>query len=351
MPERKQLARLIIALFFCWSGFLGSTATCQESGANPANGIIRVGIIGLDTSHVPAFTREFNAVPANPDMMGCRVVAAYPYGSRTIESSYSRIPKYIEAVQELGVTVVDSIPELLGQVDCVLLETNDGKPHLAQALEVFKAGKPVFIDKPVASNLAEVVAIYRAAQHYGVPMFSSSSLRYTDGAQAIRGGKIGAVLGCNAYSPASTEPSHTDLFWYGIHGVEILFTCMGTGCQSVSHTSTDGRELAVGIWDGGRIGTFHGMREGTKSYGGTAFGSDAIRPIGPYGGYKPLVLRIAKFFRTRKPPIDPAETIQLYAFMQAAAESTQRNGQAVTITEVMQVAESKADELLSDKLD
>ena len=311
---------------------------------------IRVGVIGLDTSHVPAFTKSFNAEPADPEMMNCRVVAAYPYGSRTIESSYSRIPKYTEQIKEMGVEVVDSIDELLKRVDCVLLETNDGKPHLEQALKVFEAGKPLFIDKPVASNLAEVVAIYRAAKHFDVPMFSSSSLRYSEGAQAIRGGKVGNVLGCNAYSPASTEPSHTDLFWYGIHGVESLFTCMGVGCQSVSHTSTDHRELAVGVWDDGRIGTFHGLREGKRGYGGTAFGEKGITPIGDYGGYRPLVVEIAKFFRTRQVPIDPLETVELYAFMEAAAVSKSRDGVAVKISEVIEDAEKDATKLLKGQL-
>lgn len=345
--------------FFCVACCLTATVVAQDSAAAktdaPASGTqatetLRVGVIGLDTSHVPAFTKSFNEQPANPEMMNCRVVAAYPYGSRTIESSYSRIPKYTEQIQEMGVAVVDSIDELLGQVDCVLLETNDGKPHLEQALQVIKAGKPLFIDKPVASKLAEVVAIYRAAEHYNVPMFSSSSLRYSEGAQAIRGGKVGRVLGCNAYSPASTEPSHTDLFWYGIHGVESLYTCMGTGCETVSHTSTADRELAVGVWDGGRIGTFHGIRNGARGYGGTAFGEKAIAPIGDYGGYRPLVVQIAKFFRTREVPIDPAETIELYTFMEAAAESKKRGGIAVRLSEVLEKAEQDADKLLAGKL-
>ncbi|MCO8124479.1 Gfo/Idh/MocA family oxidoreductase [Stieleria sp. TO1_6] len=310
---------------------------------------LRIGLIGLDTSHATAFTQAFNQEPADPEMMNCRVVAAYPYGSRSIESSYSRIPDYTEKVKAMGVEIVDSIDDLLPRVDSVLLETNDGTLHLDQALQVLLAGKPVFIDKPTGANLAEVVAIFRAANQADVPMFSSSSLRYSAGAQAIRAGKVGAVLGCNAFSPAATEPSHVDLFWYGIHGVESLYTCMGRGCETVQHTATENRELAVGTWSGGRIGTFHGMRNGKKGYGGTAFGEKGIEPIGTYGGYKPLVIQIAKFFRTGEVPIDPQETIELYAFMQAAWESKQRGGTPVTIAEVMQAAESKADELLADR--
>lgn len=311
---------------------------------------IRVGIIGLDTSHVPSFTKSINAEPADPAMHNCRVIAAYPYGSRDIESSASRIPKYTTEVKAMGLEVVDSIDTLLSKVDCVLLETNDGRPHLEQALQVFRAGKPVFIDKPTGSNLSEVVAIFRAAKHYGVPMFSSSSLRYSDGAQAIRGGKIGKVLGCDAYSPCSLEKTHVDLYWYGIHGVESLFTCMGTGCASVQHTSTRDFESAVGVWSGGRIGTFRGIRGGKSGYGGTAFGDKGITPIGDYGGYQPLVREITEFFRTGEVPIEPVETIELYAFMQAAFESKKRDGARVSIAEVMSAAEKEADLLLAGKL-
>lgn len=323
--------------------------TCVSALADDAE-TLKVGIIGLDTSHVPAFTKSINREPADPAMHNCRVVAAYPYGSRDIESSASRIPKYTAEVKAMGLEVVDSIDELLSKVDCVLLETNDGRPHLEQALQVFRAGKPVFIDKPTGSNLSEVVAIFTAAKHFGVPVFSSSSLRYSAGAQAIRSGKVGRVLGCAAYSPCSLEQTHVDLFWYGIHGVESLFTCLGTGCESVQHTSTADFELAVGVWSGGRIGTFRGIRAGQSGYGGTAFGDKGIAPIGDYGGYQPLVAQIAKFFRTGEVPIDPAETVELYAFMQAAYESKQRGGEKVTIVEVLDTATKEAERLLAGKL-
>jgi predicted dehydrogenase len=341
----------VTALVWALAGLALASGAWAEDAPEQFAAVIRIGVIGLDTSHVLAFTNEFHRdPPSNEALRGFRVVAAYPHGSATIESSASRIPKYTEDIRTLGVEVVDSIPALLAQVDCVLLETNDGRLHLEQALQVFRAGKPVFIDKPVGSNLAEVVAIFRAAEHYGVPMFSSSSLRYAEGAQAIRAGKIGRVLGCDSYSPCSLEATHVDLFWYGIHGVESLFTCMGPGCVQVSHTSTQDFELAVGVWSDGRIGTFRGLRAGSSGYGGTAFGDKGIAPIEKFEGYQPLVVEIAKFFRSRELPIDPQETIQLYAFMQAAAESKQRGGPPVPIADVMAQAELDADALLEGKL-
>ena len=214
---------------------------------------LRVGVIGLDTSHVLAFTKAFQqAKPEDPNLSGFDVVAAYPFGSADIESSASRIPKYTDDMKALGVEIVDSIETLLTKVDCVLLETNDGRLHLEQALQVFRTGKPVFIDKPTGSNLAEVVAIFRAAAHYNAPMFSSSSLRYSDGAQAIRGGKVGRVLGCTTYSPCSLEPTHVDLFWYGIHGVESPLHLHGDRV-SIGDAHLNERLRACG-WDLGLMG-------------------------------------------------------------------------------------------------
>lgn len=308
---------------------------------------VRIGIIGLDTSHAPAFTKLFNEPNDDPELQGFRVVAAYPQGSSDIESSYSRIPKYTETVKGLGVEITKSIDELLEKVDVVLLETNDGKPHLEQALKVFRAGKPVFIDKPVAAGFAQVLAIYQAAEASGVPMFSSSSLRYNSTAQAARGGDLGAVMGCDAYSPCSLEPSHDDFYWYGIHGCELLYTCMGVGCEKVRCTSSADQDVAVGIWKDGRVGTFRGMRTGKLGYGGNAFCEKKTQLLGPHEGYKPLILEIAKFFRTGKPPIDPDETIELYAFMTAARESKQSGGKPIAIADVMAKANEEAKSLLS----
>jgi hypothetical protein len=306
--------------------------------------VLRAGIIGLDTSHVIAFAGLLNAEKPEPEVAGCRVVAAYPQGSRDIESSTSRVPGYIEAMKKLDVEIVDSIETLLTKVDVVLLETNDGRPHLEQLLPVLKAGKPCFIDKPVAGSLADAVAIYNASAHYKVPVFSSSSLRFTPSALELRSGKskVGKILGCDAYSPCSLEATHPDFFWYGVHGVETLFTIMGTGCESVSRVTAPGTDVAVGLWSGGRIGTFRGIRTGGAGYGGTAFGESGIAPIGPYAGYKPLVVEIVKFFRTGDVPVSPEETIEIFAFMEAADESKRQGGKPVTLASVLEKAKAEA---------
>ncbi|RLS55101.1 MAG: hypothetical protein DWH91_10170 [Planctomycetota bacterium] len=302
----------------------------------------RIGIIGLDTSHALAFAKTFNANPEVPALAGMRVTVAYPHGSKDIEGSVSRIPGYTEEIKKLGVTVVDSLPALLTQVDYVLLETNDGRPHLEQALAVFQAGKPVFIDKPVAGSLEDAVAIYEAARHYKVPVFSSSSLRFMEDAQAARQGSCGQILGCDTFSPCSLEKTHPDLFWYGIHGVEILYTVMGPGCQSVTRSSTPQADVVMGTWSGGRIGTFRGMRSGKSGYGGNVFGTDKFMPLGNFKGYDPLVMAIGEFFKTGLVPVTEEETLELYAFMEAADESKRQGGNPVSVPATLEKARSAA---------
>ncbi|WP_310681970.1 Gfo/Idh/MocA family oxidoreductase [Aliifodinibius sp. S!AR15-10] len=308
-------------------------------GKKSENIEMRLGIIGLDTSHSIAFTEALNDPNVNSDLAGFPVVAAYPKGSLTIESSYSRIPKYTEQVQDLGVEIVDSIDELLEKVDAVLLETNDGNRHLEQVLPVFKSGTPVFIDKPIAGSLEDAIAIFDASERYGIPTFCSSSLRYMENAQAIRKGeKIGKVTGADTYSPATLEKSHPDLYWYGIHGVETLFTVMGTGCESITRVHTEDTDVVVGTWEDGRIGTFRGRRSGNHSYGGTAFGEEGEAQVGPYTGYRPLLVEIIKFFRTGVPPVSKEEILEIYTFMEAADESKRRGGLEVSMEEVFEKA-------------
>jgi len=303
----------------------------------------RVGIIGLDTSHSTAFTEVLNGTMPDPAYEGYKIVAAYPRGSKDIQSSTERIPAYTEEVKKHGVEIVGSIAELLQKVDVVLLETNDGRPHLEQALEVIRAGKPLFVDKPVAGTLAEVVAVYAAARKYKVPVFSASSLRYMNGMTDIRtGATIGKVLGADAFSPAPMEPHHPDFFWYGIHGVEILITVMGSGCSWVSRVSTEGTDVVTGVWGDGRIGTFRGTRTGEHEYGGTVYGEKGVVRVGPYSGYEALLREIAKFFKTGVSPVSEEETLSVYAFMEAADESKRSGGARVELKAILEKAVNDA---------
>lgn len=304
---------------------------------------LRAGIIGTDTSHVVAFTKALNNSKATGPLAKVDVVAFFPSSSPDIASSRDRVEGFTKYLEKVGIKRCGSIDELLGQVDVVLLESVDGRKHLEQVLPVFKSGKPVFIDKPLAGSLADVVRIVRLSKQYNTPWFSSSALRYAADFQKMRANPPGGkVLGCTAISPCHLEPTHPDLFWYGVHGVEILYTIMGTGCQTVAATKTPGVQVVVGTWKDGRIGTFRGFHDG-GCYGALVFGRRGVRFSDRYEGYGPLVAEIAKFFTTGKPPISPEETLEMYTFMEAAHESIRQGGVPVSLAEVLKKAEAAAD--------
>jgi predicted dehydrogenase len=326
----------------CGIGIGLTVPVVKASNPGFKNGGKRIGIIGLDTSHSIAFTKALNGPEAGETYLGYKIVAAYPFGSREIVSSSERIPGYTEEVKKYGVEIVNSIDDLLPKVDVVMLETNDGRLHLEQALRVIKAGKRMFIDKPVTASLADAILLYEAAKKNDVPMFSSSSLRYITGMDELLSGKIGKILGAETYSPAKLEKTHPDLFWYGIHGVEMLFTAMGTGCKSVVRISNADTDLVVGSWNDGRIGTFRGIRKGKLDYGGTIFGEKGIQSFGNFPGYDSLLIQIIRFFDTGIVPVKPEETLEILAFMEAADLSKVNNGASVELEMVRKAAYQKA---------
>lgn len=309
---------------------------------------VKVGIIGLDTSHSIAFTKELNGTDKKEEYKNYQVVAAYPYGSKTIKSSFDRIPGYIEQVKEMGVEIVPSIAELLKKVDYVLLETNDGNLHLEQAYEVFKAGKPVFIDKPLAATLAQSIAIYQLAREYDVPIFSSSAVRFTPQNQQLRAGELGKIVGADTYSPASRELTHPDFGWYGIHGVEGLFTILGPGCVAVNRMSAEGTDVVAGLWSDGRVGTFRGLRTGRNIFGGTVFTDKGAVPAGGFEGYGVLLDEIVKFFETGVPPITEEETLEIFTFMEASNESKRQEGKIILMEDTYRRGLKEAQQLLQE---
>lgn len=330
-------------LFLCSIGLLGLLLNVLAPAiAEDAAAPIRVGIIGLDAHAVP-WTRILTDPKTQPPASHMKVVAAVPAFSPDIPFSADNIEKNKQAMRDMGVELVDTIEGMLPKVDAVMLLSIDGRPHLAQARPVLTAGKPLFIDKPVAVSLADIVRIYDLAQKTGTPVFSNSSLRYSPGIFGMRNDpKVGKVLGCDAYSNNSPiEPSHPDFFYYGIHGCEVLFAIMGEGCTTVSRVKTPTADLAAGVWKDGRLGTLRGIQQGRVGFGATVFGEKGIAPAGRFEGYEPLLVEIAKFFRTGKPPVTPEQTLEIYAFLEGADESKRQGGVPVSLESVLKKAREK----------
>jgi predicted dehydrogenase len=302
---------------------------------------IRVGIIGCDTSHVKEFTKLINDPKATGDLAGVKITVAYP-GGTDIPASKDRVEGFVKNLRDQGVKIVDSLADLSNETDAILLESVDGRPHLEQFRAVAK-GKPVFIDKPTAASLADIISIFHIAEETHTPVFSSSSLRYCkEVVDAATNKSIGEMLGCETSGPFSTLPHHPDLFFYGIHGVEPLFTIMGTGCESVSRTDSPLSTVVVGKWKDGRLGSYRGIKKG-HNYSICTFGSEGVlQHTTKTPGYATLVDEICKFFKTQEPPVDRDQTIEIYAFMEAADESKHENGKYVALSDIIHRAEEKS---------
>lgn len=342
----KSIERCVhICMSFFLVGLLLVTCCLNIAHAQDGSAKIRLGIIGLDTSHAPAFTKIINAANNTGDLSEVQVVVAYAGGSQDIPSSIERVPQYTDELKKLGVQIVDSIDVLLTQCDAVMLTSVDGRKHIEQILPVFKSGKPVYIDKPLASNLTEAIVIDSLAKHYKANWFSSSALRFCPSIYRWRSDQSlrDSITGVSAWSPCEINQFHTDLFWYGIHGVETLYTAMGKGCKSVSRVHTEGTDFVTGVWSDGRVGTFRGLRNGYHGYGLDVFTEKGVDSSGKFEGYDALVSEIARFFVTKKVPIDANETIEIMTFMEAADVSLDQGGGPVLLEEVYAAAAAKAD--------
>jgi len=287
---------------------------------------LRLGIIGTDTSHVIAFTRILNDNSLPDHVDGARVVAAYKGGSKDVKDSYTRVDKFAEELKtKWKIEFTPDIASLCRKVDAVLIESVDARTHLEQAKVVIAAGKPMFIDKPLASTLEDARMIAKLAKDAGVPWFSSSSLRYGEIATTM---KYPDMLGVMTWGPGPIEEHHQlDLAYYAIHPIEMLFTLMGTGVEEVSRTWTDGSDEVVGRWRGGRIGSVRATRP-YGGYGALVFRTKEVSQSNPkaVAGYRPLLVEIVKFFETKQPPVSNEETLEIFAFMDAAQRSKAAGG-------------------------
>jgi predicted dehydrogenase len=288
---------------------------------------LRLGIIGTDTSHAGAFATLLNGgkVP------GAKIVAAYKGGSADVESSRTRVDKYAEELQtKFGVEMVNDIPALAKKVDAILLLSIDGRTHLAQFKQVLAAKKPVFIDKPLASTLADAREIARLAKEANVPWFSASSLRWSEIVSSVEGP---GILGATTWGPGPFEEHHQlELSWYAVHPIEILFALMGPGCEEVTRISGADSDEITCKWKDGRLGTVRALRP-YGTYGAVVFRKDgvAVSPSKPHTDYEGLVREIVKFFQTGKVPVANSDTLEMFAFMDAAQRSKEAGGKPMRL--------------------
>lgn len=292
---------------------------------------LRLGLVGTDTSHVIGFATAFND-PSSPEHVpGARIVAAFKGGSPDVAQSRDRIDGFTRQLQEkYGIEIVGSIAELCARVDGVLLTSVDGRVHLAQAREIIKGRRPMFIDKPLASTLEDAREIARLAKEARVPWFSTSTLRYS-----VATLKTPDLNGVEVWGPGPLEEHHQlDLSWYAIHEVEMLFTLLGTGCEEVTRVESADVSVVACRWKDGRIGTMRALRP-YSDYGVVSFLKNAKGFASQTTAVRTttgeLDRELITFFRSGVPPVPNDETLEVMAFMDAAQRSKDAGGRPMVL--------------------
>jgi predicted dehydrogenase len=289
--------------------------------------MIRLGILDFDTSHVVEFTKRLNHKDIAEEQWvdGAEVVIGCPGESKL---SPERIPGFTKTMEKLGVPLVDKPEDMIGKVDGMLIESVEGGVHFNRAKPFLEAGLPCFIDKPFTCGVADAKKIVELAEKKKTVIFSSSSLRYTpDLVKFMDDKERGKIEGVLAYGPASLHERNPGLYHYGVHAVEILYTVMGPGCQRVTCTHEKDVDVATGQWKDGRVSEVRGIRPGGP-YGFVAFTDKGVKHIALDTKliYRELLKKIVEFFAKKKAPVDPAETVEMMGFIEAALKSGNNHG-------------------------
>lgn len=298
---------------------------------------MRLGLVGLDTSHVISFITLLNDPEHANHVPGAKIVAGYIGGSDDFAPSYERIENFTQRlVEDWNITLYDTIEELCANVDAVFLTSVDGRQHLEQARPIIAAGLPFFVDKPFTGSLSEAIELFELADANDVPLFTTSALRFWE--PVVELGAMNNIQGAATVGPCPYQPGLPDLYWYGIHGIEVLFSIMGPDCIEVTHIHTKDTDLITGKWADGRVGTYRGIRNAASPFRLTVFGSDEIIDTELSGSYQGLMEACLELFRTGKPAVSREETLAIFAFMEAAAASKAQGGIPVTLKEAFDTA-------------
>jgi predicted dehydrogenase len=297
---------------------------------------LKIGMIGLDTSHCGAFVENLNKPDTPHHVPGARVVQAFPGGSAACAVSRDRLQGFTTNLRDTqGIRICGSLEEAAKGMDAFLLTSVDGRQHLEQFEALARFGKPVFIDKPLTCSRADARALADLSIRSGVPVFSASSIRFTPGIGPDGLDRAG-LQGVETFGPMSLLDDYPAFYWYGIHSVDLLYAHLGRRCIEVTTFHEATQDLIVGRWPEGRLGVVRGLRlPGKNPFGRTLFGAEGVRtdfqPTDGPPAFATMLMAIIEFFRTGTGPIELEETVEEMVFLEAAEQSWRQGGSTVRL--------------------
>lgn len=287
--------------------------------------LLKIGLIGCDTSHSARFAELLNGEKPLPGLEGVRVVVAYPGGSESVDPGFVRRDRFVAELRALNVPLVESIGEVSSTSDALMILSADADRHLEEFRRCAQPGKPVFIDKPLTISSRDGTALLQAAKEMGVSVCTASALRFSRPLAALLA-ENHQITGIDVAGPATWINEHQWFFFYGIHSAEMLFEAMGPGCEEVTALSNDVYDVLLGKWKDDRMGSVRGFRDGNKTFSvtlhtptGPRFLDNVIEAGEPI--YVPLLQKVIPFLRGGVAPVDARHSQEVIRFIEAARES------------------------------
>lgn len=272
---------------------------------------MRIGLIGLDTSHSEIFTRLLNDTNDPNHVAGGKITHALPIFSMDLPISRDRFQLYKNIVEnKYKVKIVENIDVFMRSVDAVLLATVDGRNHLSWLKKIVRYKKPIFIDKPIVMSSDEMKTVIELSETHQTPIMSSSSLRY---AQSIKNIDSSDFISAYIYGPLPQQTAMPGYFWYGIHLIEMIITLFGTDIRSIKKEKfNEAYELLMLSFSNGRQVIVRGDYHWHNHFGGIIHYKDRAETFELWQDKRPyyanLLAEIMKFFQTGLTPVPLEET-------------------------------------------
>ncbi|GAB5562866.1 MAG: Gfo/Idh/MocA family oxidoreductase [Synoicihabitans sp.] len=300
---------------------------------------IKIGIVGLDSSHAPKYTELLQDTSHPHHVSGGRIVAAYAGGSDNWELSYARLPGFrAEMADRFDVPIHDSIEAVAEASDALMILSVDGRVHRAQFETVTTAapGKPIYVDKPLACAKSEAQAMAGRAAASDTPVFSSSVWRFAPGVIKAQAAMAGGSQKAKLHGMWPLHPGLHGWAFYGVHHIELLYALMGSGCERVRCENEGSHETITGYWPHGRTGTITTDHEKETPFAGEITGGDG-QPLALdlevtiSELYSAFLTKALEFFRGDPVPVPLTETCETIAFLESAWRSRESAGEVMPL--------------------
>lgn len=285
---------------------------------------VRIGAIGIDSSHLPEFTKRINALNERGETR-CRVTSFWSDGRHDLPTDQAA--KWRASTLEMGASEAKSLDELLDNVDATMVLAVNGNRHLELARAPLKRGLPTYIDKPLTCDLKEAKQLLAAARKSNARCYSASSLRFASEVPEMDKSKLGKLVAIDAYGPGELNAAMQGLFFYGVHTIEMVDAIWGPGVKRVSAITMPERDLVDLDYHDGRYARLRLERGAAYAFGATVHGEKEVVgfKVDFADVYKRLVNGMTGFFEGGEAPAKLRDIVENVAVMEAGNASMNRD--------------------------